>query len=147
MEGNYSILNNYLVEFFNSILKIEENSLRAICGDLSLREIHTIEAIVNSADSSAGSVAAKLMITMGTLSIALSTLEKKGYILREKTISDRRRINITVTQKGVEVNRRHQEFHHYMVNELIACLSAKELEVLMLGLNKLNKHFYSLEKL
>lgn len=147
MENNHSILNNYLVVFFNNILKIEENSLNAICSELSLREIHTIEAIVNSIeDSSVGSIAAKLKITMGTLSVALKTLENKGYILREKTKRDRRQVNVTATEKGIEINLRHQEFHHTMVNELISCLSAKELETLMVGLDKLNKHFYSLDK-
>ena len=144
MDHNHSILNNYLVDFFNSILKIEENSLNAICSDLSLREMHTIEAIINSADSRVGSIAAKLKITMGTLSVALKTLESKGYILREKTKSDRRQVTVIATEKGLEINRRHQEFHRKMVDEIIACLSAKELEALMIGLDKLNEHFSSL---
>lgn len=147
MENNYSILNNYLVDFFNGILKIEENSLQTICSELSLKEMHTIEAIVNSADGNFGSIAAKLNITMGTLSVALKTLENKGYIIREKVESDRRQINVSVTEKGMEVNSRHQVFHHNMVNEIIACLSAAELEILMKGLDKLNKHFDSLDKL
>lgn len=147
MENNHSVLNNYLVDFFNSILKIEENSLNAICGELSLREIHTIEAIVNSSDNSVGSIAAKLKITMGTLSVALKTLEMKGYVLREKTTKDRRQVNVVATDKGIEINNRHQAFHHKMVDELISCLSAKELETLMVGLDKLNKHFYSIDKL
>lgn len=143
---NYSVLNNYLVNFFNGILKIEENSLQTICSELSLKEIHTIEAIVNSDDKSVGNIAAKLKVTTGTLSVALKTLENKGYIVREKGETDRRQVSVSVTGKGVEVNRRHQEFHHNMVSELIACLCVKELDILMVGLDKLNLHFTSIDK-
>ena len=147
MENNYSILNNYLVDFFNTILKIEEHSLQALCDDLSLREMHTIEAIVNSPDGNVGSIAAKLKITVGTLSVALKTLESKGYIVRERAQADRRQVNVIVTAKGTETNNRHQVFHHAMVNDIIECLSAKELETLMIALDKLNRHFDTLGKL
>jgi len=147
MDSHHSILNDYLVDFFNSILKIEENSLNVICSELSLREIHTVEAIINSNDGNVGSIAARLKITMGTLSVALKTLEAKGYVVREKTKADRRQVSVIATEKGVEVNKQHQDFHHKMVDEIISCLSAKELEVLMIGLDKLDKHFNSLDKL
>ena len=147
MENNHSVLNNYLVEFFNAILRIEENSLEAMDNNLSLREMHTIEAIINSTDKNVGDIASKLNITMGTLSVALKTLENKGYISREKVENDRRQVKVFATEKGLEVNRRHQAFHHTMVDEIISYVSAKELEVLMIGLDKLNKHFYNLDKL
>lgn len=147
MENNHSILNAYLVDFFNSILKIEENSLNTICNELSLREMHTIEAIINSPKGNVGDIAQRLKVTVGTLSVALKTLEAKGYITREKKEKDRRHVHVTVAEKGIEVNRLHQEFHNKMVDEIISCLSAKELEILMIGLDKLNGHFNYLDKL
>ena len=147
MDNHYSILNNYLVDFFNTILKIEENSLQTFCSELSLREMHTIEAIINSPDGSVGSIAARLKITVGTLSVALKTLESKGYVLRERAKDDRRQVNVTVTEKGIETNNLHQAFHHRMVNDVIECLTAKELETLMVALAKLNIHFDSLKQL
>ena len=147
MDSNFSILNNYLVEFFNGILKIEENSLGEIDGKLSLREMHTIEAIINAAGKSAGEIAAKLNITLGTLSVALKTLEKKGYIRREKSESDRRKMRVFSTEKGIAVNKRHQDFHHKMVNEIMAHLSEKELSIFMTGVEKLNRHFTNLDTL
>lgn len=146
MENNHSILNAYLVVFFNNILKIEENSLNMICNELSLREMHTIEAIINSSKGNVGDIAQKLKVTVGTLSVALKTLETKGYITREKKGKDRRHVHVAVTERGIEVNRLHQEFHNKMVDEIISCLSAKELEILMLGLDKLNGHFNNLDK-
>ncbi len=142
---NYSILNNYLVGFFNEILKIEENSLNSACCELSLSEMHTVEAIANSGDANAGDIAAKLNITQSTLSVALKTLENKNYIVRQKDMGDKRQVNIYLTEKGKAVNERHQDFHHKMVNEIISCLSAKELEIFMKGLEKLKNHFYSLK--
>ena len=145
MDDNHSILNNYLVDFFHHILKIERNALNTLCDELSIREIHTIEAIVNSDDHRVGSIAAQLKITMGTLSVALKTLESKGYVIREKMETDRRQVQVIVTEKGIEINRRHQDFHQKMIQEVTSCLSDKELNMLMIGLDRLNEHFHALD--
>ena len=47
MTDNRGVLNNLLVKLFNDILRIEEKSLKKSeeLSDLSVTEIHTIEAI------------------------------------------------------------------------------------------------------
>ena len=50
MEQHGEVLNRFLVEVFNEILKTEENALAKAYKDLSLRELHLIEEVCRAAD-------------------------------------------------------------------------------------------------
>ena len=78
-------INELLVQLFNDILQIEEKSLKeGIISDLSITEIHTIEAIGMYAEKSMSEVAQILKITVGTLTTAINKLIKKGYVERKR---------------------------------------------------------------
>ena len=69
---------NFLVSIFNEILLIEETSLKmSEFSDLSIRKMHTIEAIGLGGNLSSSEVAKKIAITMGTLSVSIQNLVKK----------------------------------------------------------------------
>ena len=67
------ILNKLLVQLFNDILQIEEKSLKNTqFTDLSITEIHTIEAIGLDRSRTMGEIAHDLRITVGTLTTAIT---------------------------------------------------------------------------
>lgn len=79
MEKSFNVLNELLVELFNDIMQIEQNSLKqGKLNDLSVTEIHTIEAIGMYEPRSMSEVAADLRITVGTLTTAINKLIKKA---------------------------------------------------------------------
>lgn len=79
------ILNKLLVQLFNDILQIEEKSLKNTqFTDLSITEIHTIEAIGLDRSRTMGEIAHDLRITVGTLTTAITKLIKKGYVERKE---------------------------------------------------------------
>ena len=66
-KGTVTKINDYLVQIFNEVLLIEENSLRqSEFSDLTIKEMHTIEAIGLEGDLSSSQVAEKLSVTKGT---------------------------------------------------------------------------------
>ena len=78
MEKSISVLNELLVQNFNDILQIEQNALKeGAFSDLSITEIHTIEAIGMYSSRSMSEIALDLEITVGTLTIAINNLVKK----------------------------------------------------------------------
>ncbi|MBS6042434.1 MAG: MarR family transcriptional regulator, partial [Clostridium baratii] len=84
MDRNKKILNELLVEIFNDILQIEERALKqGVINDLSVTEIHTIEAIGMYTERTMSEVAQDLKITVGTLTTAINKLIKKGYVERK----------------------------------------------------------------
>ena len=142
MQKNEEKLNKLLSEVFNDILKIEQNTLKnGVLKDISITEIHTIEAIGMYTSRTMSEVAADLKITVGTLTTAINKLTKKGYVERERIEEDRRVVMIKLTKKGKVAYRIHEKFHREMNKATIENLNEKESEELILLLENLNKFF------
>lgn len=148
MDDTKKVLNQVLVNLFNDIYGIEEKTLKnGPISDLSLTEIHTIEAIGMYVPRSMSEVAQDLSITVGTLTSAINKLIKKGYVTRKRIEEDRRVVLVTCTKKGKLAYRLHRKFHSDMVNETIKEVSVEDREVLIRALMGLNDYFISKYKL
>jgi Transcriptional regulators len=136
-----SVINEVLVDLFNDILNIEHKALSATkFKDLSISEIHTIEAVTYQ-ERTMSEVARNLNITTGTLTIAINNLVNKGYVKRKRNEDDRRVVLVSLTQSGKVVFRIHKKFHDDMVKATIEGLNPNEQELLINSLSKLNKFF------
>ena len=142
MEKRAERLNSLLVQLFNDILQIEEKSLKnGPLSDLSVTELHTIEAIGMYKERTMTEVAQDLKITVGTLTTAINKLIKKGYVDRKRIEEDRRVVLIHLTKKGKLAYRLHEKFHNDMINETISGLKEDEEEILISSLERLNVFF------
>lgn len=138
-------LNLFFVDCFNAILRQEECALeQAFNGELSVKEMHLLEAIdikqKNRQNSSTG-VAGHLGITLGSLTVAVQVLEKKGYIDKIKDEEDKRVSYLFLTEKGKLANAIHEKFHAKMIEEVINLLNEQEGEILISSLIKLKNYF------
>lgn len=142
MDNSKLVLNELLVDLFNNILRIEERALHdGETKDLSVTEMHTIEAIGTSGERSMSEVAKKLNITVGTLTIAINKLIGKGYVVRRRIEEDKRVVLVGLTERGLNANLIHERFHEEMVKATIDQLSEKEEEILIGALSKLSGFF------
>ncbi|MGL5380526.1 MarR family winged helix-turn-helix transcriptional regulator [Clostridium sp.] len=142
MNNTERVLNELLVRTFNDILEIEEKTLQAgHLSDLSVTEIHTIEAIGMYAKRTMSEVAQDLKITVGTLTTAINKLIKKEYVSRKRIEEDRRVVLVELTKKGKLAYRLHEKFHNEMVQSTIEGLTEKEEEVLIKSLVRLGEYF------
>ena len=138
-------INSYLVSIFNEVLDIEEDALRTSnFTDLSISEMHTLEAIGMYSEHTSSEVAKKLSITAGTLSVAINSLVKKDYVVRQRMENDRRVIKLGLTKKGKLVYRLHEKFHREMVKRTIEGMDDEEVEVLLRGLSNLHSFLFEL---
>ena len=104
------VLNSLLVDLFNDILKIEGSVLKAgEFSDLSVTEMHIIEAIGCDREMTMTEVARDLEITVGTLTTAINRLIKKEYVERRRIEEDRRVVLIKLTGKGEEAFKSHKQ--------------------------------------
>lgn len=139
MEETLAVVNTLLVDIFNNILTIEENALReGHFNDVSVTEMHTVEAIGLYQPRSMTEVAKILNITVGTLTVAINNLVKKNYVERSRSLKDRRVVMIGLTNKGRLLFRVHEKFHRDMVKASVMGLSGEEELVLSRSLRKLN---------
>ncbi|NLI92300.1 MAG: MarR family transcriptional regulator [Peptococcaceae bacterium] len=139
MERSFnSELSELLVRTFNDILAVEEYEIKkGPLNNLTISEIHTIEAIGMYRPRTMSQVAADLGITVGALTSTINHLVQKGYVHRERDMADRRIVNIRLTKEGKIAFRIHEKFHLDMVRQVLKGLTEKE-NILIESLRKLN---------
>lgn len=140
--GTYEMFHDVLVNLFNEIMDIEEKAIiTEEFKDITNNDMHVIEAVGQEEPRNMSSVARDLGVTVGTLTIAVNNLVKKGYVKRERSQRDRRVVLISLTEKGDKAFVHHKKFHEEMIHATIDDLSPEETEVLVGALSHLREFF------
>ena len=142
MDKAYDTFHEVLVKLFNEIMDIEEKAIiTPEFKDITNNDMHVIEAVGMGEPKNMSSVAKSLSVTVGTLTISVNNLVKKGYIHRVRSNEDRRVVLIFLTDKGKKAFNHHKKFHEDMIQSLIAGLSDKEINTLVTALTNLKEFF------
>ena len=91
-------------------------------------------------------IADALAIRVSTLTTAVNTLVRKGYLDRGGEPGDRRVIRVFLTPKGEEANRLHAHFHARMADSAATKLEEGELEALLRSLRRLDSFFHEVSR-
>ena len=108
---------------------------------MTTNEMHVIEAIGLGEGKTMSTVAKALNVTLGTLTISVNSLVKKGYVDRVRSEKDRRVVLVSLTKSGIHAYKHHEKFHEEMIQSILQNLETDEQEVLHKALNKLNCFF------
>ena len=135
-------VNDLLVDTFNSILRVEEESLKnRLTRGLTISEIHTIHAIGLDGSSPMNVVASRLGVTLATLTASVGKLVTKGFVTRTRSEADRRQVLVSLTKEGRKAYRVHEMFHREMVDQAFADLTPEEEDAFERGLVKVKTFF------
>lgn len=138
---NREVINDVLVHLFNEIMELEEQAIiTEEYKDISNNDMHIMEA-VGLGENKMSDIAAKLNITLGSLTTSMNSLVKKGYAERERSEQDRRVVFIHLTEKGRRAYHHHAEFHRKMVDAVMDTLDETEIPVLSKALEGLAGFF------
>lgn len=120
-----------LLRIFDNVLLTEEKALsKGYFPDLSIAEMHTLDAIGPYESRAMSETANRLGITTGTLTVSVDRLVKKGYIERHRDTKDRRVVRISLTRKGKLAYRIHSKFHNLLVRRIMEPLDEKQQKLL-----------------
>lgn len=141
-DDDRKVLNHLFVNVFNKILRIEERMIQEATElDLTVTEMHTIDAIGLHEPKSMGEVAQTLNITVGTLTASINRLLAKGYVERIRDDSDRRIVRIHLTDSGIGAYRVHEAYHEAMIANVLNELTEEEADILRGTLIKISEFF------
>ena len=131
-----------LDEFYKTYYKIEEINLNQVIKCLTTTELHVIEAI-GEESLTMNELADKLGITMGTASVAVNKLTEKYFIERNRSESDRRKVFVQLSKKGLLAYKYHGNFHSNILEKVTSEIPKEKLntfvEVFKIIVNNLNK--------
>ncbi len=116
------ILNDYFLHSALRLISQEEQCLRRVCSpDLSIRELHVVEAVAclqADSRSTMAEIARYLHLSPASLTTAVNVLVKKGFLDREYSAEDRRVIYVRLTETGEAANRKYLDFVRNMLYEV-----------------------------
>ena len=140
-------LNTLLVTLFREIMDIEQDAL--ISGeftDITVNDMHVIEAIDLGEPRPSSVVAKKLAVTMGTLTKSIDRLTRTGYVLRMRSEEDKRLVLLSLTEKGGRAYAHHQKFHEDMIQSAMGQFNQQEADILINSLKGLVEYFNNQKK-
>ncbi len=142
---NYE-LNELLVNLFNNVMNMEAKAIiTEEFKDITNNDMHIIEAVGIEQPKSMSMIAKRLSVTVGTLTVNMNSLEKKGYIVRERSEQDKRVVLVTLTEKGRKAFFHHRDFHKAMIRAAVKGLDETEMQTLIKCLQQLSVFFESKE--
>lgn len=137
MDGFHEV-NEKFVNLFNHVMDIEE---KAVITDefkeITNNDMHVLEAIGIKEPKNMSAIAKDLSITVGTLTIAVNNLVKKGYVNRKRSECDRRVVLVSLSEKGEKAFFHHKQFHEEMVEAALKNLDEEQTELLVRVLSNL----------
>ena len=130
MNTTRQTLNELLVKLFNNILAIEENNLRKQNVELSMTEVHILEAVEKSDSNMMSAISKYLMVTQGTLTVSVT-----------RDDVDRRIVRLVLKDKAKDVLSVHDAFHAQMIDKIVNELDIEEEQELLESLRKVSAFF------
>ena len=122
-----------LVKLFNDILEYQESALcTSEFKDLTNNDIHVISAIGMNCKKNMSMIAKELAVTIGTLTISINSLVRKGYVIKERSEKDKRVVLVRLSERGKNA------FLKYEVRSMLENLDDIESDTLMSALQKIN---------
>ena len=138
----YETLNSILVNLFRDVMDLEERAIiTSEYRDITNNDMHVIQAVGLGKPKNMSAIAKALSVTVGTLTIAMNSLVKKGYVHRERGKEDRRVVYISLSEKGKRAYQHHEDFHRHMIDEILEDLTKEETGALVKSLTKLDRWF------
>ena len=106
--------------------------------------------MLEAVDSAAGGetmreLAARLRVTASTLTVAVKTLEQKGYLVRARAEEDRRKVTVTLTDAARGALERHAAFHEQLVDRVSRRLTPAQMDQLADTLAALHGFFTDIQ--
>ena len=126
MTGNINKVNEILEEFYKLFYKTEDMALKRGIKCLTHTELHLIEAI-GEASLTMNELDDRVGITMGTATVAVSKLTEKGFIARVRSNSDRRKVYVSLTDKGSKALTYHNNYHKMIMSSITENIADKDL--------------------
>ncbi len=120
-----------LLDYIHNIFLVKQRVDEEVAAqtDLSPLEVHMINFVkMHSDDPTAAGMERKHRIKKNTISVHVENLVQGGYLVRQNREGDRRKVILTLTDKGEEIARRTYERSQQVGRMLSRNLTEQELQ-------------------
>jgi DNA-binding MarR family transcriptional regulator len=131
-------INEYLMEMAENLPLFRRFTLEAgPLKNLTPQELHTIALVGKMGSPRMSELARRGHVTLGTMTVMINKLVKKGYVKRMRDEGDRRVVLVSLTARGRRANKLHEKFHRDITDRILSLLSESEQQHLAAIIQKL----------
>jgi DNA-binding MarR family transcriptional regulator len=141
MSNAFELLSNLLTNAASKMHKLEEQYLMNTNVQLTFNEIQILANIASMTNTTMTMLAKQLVITKGSLSVAVSTLIKKGYLIKQQDINDKRIYHLKLQPAAQQALNLHQKFQEEVVGYLVKQFNLDQNTNLLASLESFNHYF------
>lgn len=107
---------------------------------LNLTDFMILEALLHKGPMPVNTIAGKVLLTSGSMTVAINRLTEKGLVERRQDETDRRCFQVHLTPEGRELIETAYARHERNLEEMVEVLNEAEREELVRLLKKLGRH-------
>lgn len=131
MKRLYQEISDALYNTYYGINRIEEEELKkSRFKDLTVKEMHAIDAITMYEHLTTSEVAEKMHVTRATATATIDRLVRKKYAIRIRDDHDRRIVRLGLTKKGRLLCRSYHAYHNMMVKSFLQNMDDNDLQAI-----------------
>lgn len=129
-------INEVLFRFLQSVYLFEkrEASLFSVSWD----EVYLLQLLARHGSMTVTELAEKLKVKNFTASRMITRLSNQKLVVRERSLEDRRVVNVSITSPGIEKIRQIEEFNYQTILANIDILEEKGIQTLMDSIERLD---------
>ncbi len=141
MERFPSELTELLGDAYRSAGRMDEEFLtEAEIDDISVSELHIIRAIgVENGGSTISSLAARLELTLPTITVAVNKLQQKGYVKKVKSEEDKRSVTVSLSHQGKKTYSSYRKWREKMLESINDGLNDTDRQMLARAIHAFNR--------
>lgn len=140
-------MNNFQSELFQQIDQVLHETITTsqICmkngrflelNQVCTQDIAIIAQIAEMEDITGRELSVKLFLPKTTVNSAIDRLVKRGYIIRERNEADKRESFLSLSEKGIKLNKEHYEYEQYLYEFFLSGWEQEDQEQLLMLLKK-----------
>jgi DNA-binding MarR family transcriptional regulator len=132
-------INEKIMEVFFEVSRSirEKMSFDCDAAQLTVLQLQSLILISKHKTMSMGDIADEFKISLPTATVLSDKLVKMKLIKRNKSVDDRRIVNVLLTEKGKTLLKKAMKQRHIKINELLSYLPLRDREVLFKILDNL----------
>ena len=119
--------------------------LKSIFPDIKMKDLYIIN-LIGETPTNVSELSIKLDESVSMISTHLNNLEKKNYISRNINKNDRRKTNVSLSTKGLDVYKKYSELYSTVLRQFFSSLSLHEKNDIQNGLKTVIKFTSELNK-
>lgn len=131
LSRNASELHSLVQEFLQRFREVDATNANGPQADLSMQELRVVERLGDVRSTMMKELAEYMPLAVNSVTSLVDNLEKRGLVRRNRSMEDRRVVNVELTDDGQEVYRAAVNEKRSLLTRMLGKLNADEREVFM----------------